>query len=221
MPLFCLYLFMIGINGPAQTQQMDFGDAPDSPYPTTLKNNGARHVILNGLSLGRRIDPEADGQATADATGDDLHPVGAANDEDGVVFTSPLTVGGTATLDVTVFGLGFLNAWIDLNANGSWADAGEQVLIGVPAPPGVHSLSFPIPAGAKIGPTFARFRLSQEGQVSFFGPGNAGVKSEADACLSSHEVEERAGERRAYQIVTKAPLPGLQGEGEDPQSCVC
>ena len=155
-------------------EQLDFGDAPDPTYPTILKNNGARHVIQKGLSLGREIDAEKDGQPNATATGDDLAPAGSPNDEDGVVFITPLTPGSLATVLVTVQGEGFLNAWIDFNANGSWADANEQIITGLPVGPGDHTIDFQVPTDAKSGPTFARFRLSLERQLSFLGFGGPG-----------------------------------------------
>ncbi len=33
-------------------QEMDFGDAPDPSYPTTLASNGARHLLVPGVYLG-------------------------------------------------------------------------------------------------------------------------------------------------------------------------
>ncbi|MCA9024786.1 MAG: FG-GAP repeat protein, partial [Planctomycetaceae bacterium] len=79
---------------------LDFGDAPDSAtFPTTLANNGARHVITgNTLFLGATRDAEANGQSSAGATGD-----GA--DEDGIVvsggslqFGVPVSVTVTASV---------------------------------------------------------------------------------------------------------------------------
>jgi len=77
------FLILLGDN------RLDFGDAPNTSiapvgqfrYPTTLADNGARHVIFanNPLYLGRRVDADADGQpahpgtpAGNDAVGDDL-----------------------------------------------------------------------------------------------------------------------------------------------------
>jgi hypothetical protein len=69
-----------------QTIELDFGDAPDPTFPTTLGSNGARVRLLTGFALGKLIDPEKDGQPTADASGD-----GA--DEDGVASITPLVPG--------------------------------------------------------------------------------------------------------------------------------
>ncbi len=52
------------------------------------------------------------------ADGDDLNNI---DDEDGVVFP-PLTRGLTASISVTIVGIGYLNAWIDWNGDGDFND---------------------------------------------------------------------------------------------------
>ncbi len=158
-----------------QTRALDFGDAP-SPYPTILKENGAHHTIA-GPRLGSLVDSEQDGQPTAKADGDDRNPIGAANDEDGVVFLTPLSPGKEAQVQITAsgnFDRAMIDAWIDFNANGSWADAGEQIFISKSVSPGVNALSFTVPENAKIGTTFARFRVSISGKLSFTGEASNG-----------------------------------------------
>ncbi|MFM7845366.1 MAG: hypothetical protein ACKPEY_14195, partial [Planctomycetota bacterium] len=75
----------------------DYGDAPAS-YSTTGVN-AARHAIVSGFYLGALVDAESDGQASLTATGDDVN--GSPNDEDGVVFNTPLYVNGAVTITVT------------------------------------------------------------------------------------------------------------------------
>ena len=84
---------------------LDFGDAPDQPYPTYLANDGARHVAVPGIQLGALLDVEADGQPDATATGDDL-----ANlpDEDGVAFLNALVAGQVATVQVVASVSGYV-----------------------------------------------------------------------------------------------------------------
>jgi hypothetical protein len=148
-------------------KDLDFGDAPDLPYPTLLASNGARHVIVPGFFLGASVDAEPDGQPDATATGDDLD---GNDDEDGVVFTSPLTVGSLATVDVTASASGLLDAWMDFNADGDWADPGEQIFGSQALVAGLNSLSFGVPGGATLGQTFARFRFSTMGGLPYEGP---------------------------------------------------
>ena len=136
---------------------LDYGDAPDPNYPTLHASDGARHIIVSGFHLGATVDLEGDGQPTASADGDDT---GGADDEDGVVFTSGLGRGLTASLDVTASATGLLSAWIDFNADGDWDDAGEQVFTDESLAAGANPLSLQVPITAALGSTYARFRFS-------------------------------------------------------------
>lgn len=162
------YALVIG-----RSAEFDFGDAPDGPYPTTLKNNGARHLVRSDIFMGTRIDAEPDGQPSADALGDD-GPAGAPDDEDGVVLASPLVAGAPGLVQVTVSVSGLLDAWIDFNANGSWADEGERIFSGEPVSGGANTLKFDVPTGAKQAESYARFRFSRGGVKNFDGPAAEG-----------------------------------------------
>jgi uncharacterized repeat protein (TIGR01451 family) len=152
--------------GATCTSLPDFGDAP-APYPTMLAANGARHGLRSDLFLGATADAEPDGQPNAGATGDDTD---GNNDADGVSFASyegalpALVPGASNTLDVFLNSGGdscWLNAWIDFNGNGSWADAGEQIFTNQPLSSGANNgLPYAVPAGAGIGTTYSRFRCS-------------------------------------------------------------
>ena len=144
----------------------DFGDAPDPSYPTLSASNGARHTLASGKYLGSGVDADSNGQPNATATGDDIN---GSDDEDGVVFTTSLIQGNTANLNVTASTAGKLDAWVDFNTNGNWSDLGEQVFTSQTLTAGVNALSIPIPAGATAGNTYARFRFSQAGGLSFNG----------------------------------------------------
>ncbi len=150
----------------AAAWDLDFGDAPDARYRTTLAQDGARHAIVPGVLLGRGLDGETDGEPNATATGDDNYGI---DDEDGVIFGWPLYAGREATLDVTVTVPGYLNAWVDFDADGAFGP-GEQVFIDQFLTPGANALALAIPAEAAAGGTFARFRFSTEGSLDSFGP---------------------------------------------------
>jgi hypothetical protein len=159
---------------------LDFGDAPEAVagtaafgYPTLLSRNGARHVIVQGLHLGKTVDAEPDGQPNASATGDDLNPQ-TLDDEDGVVFLGPLIAGESARIEVTASQTGRLDAWVDFNGNRSWADAGEQIFESTVLAGGVNTLNFPVPVSARAGVTFARFRFSRDGKLGFVGQARDG-----------------------------------------------
>jgi hypothetical protein len=143
---------------------VDFGDAPE-PYPTTVATNGAYH-LFGLLYLGQGIDPELDGQPHEAAAGDDED---GNDDEDGIVFATPVVKGYEAVLNVTSSDHGLLNAWIDFNADGDWADGNEQIVGNEFLFTGVNELTFAVPAGALSGTTFARFRLSSQANLSVIG----------------------------------------------------
>lgn len=144
---------------------LDYGDAP-APYPTLLANDGARHLVTPGLRLGSLADAESDGRPSAQADGDDTF---ISDDEDGVVFTTPLAVGAQATITVTASGAGKLDAWIDFNQDGDWEDPGERIFTGRSVTAGANVLTFDVPPEAVLGRTFARFRLSSAGVASATG----------------------------------------------------
>lgn len=151
----------------------DWGDAPEG-YPTTLKDNGPRHTIIDGFRLGKSEDPEDDGQPSDPATGDDLSPAGDADDEDGVTFTTPLYPGETAEVRVEASAAGLLDAWIDFGDNRSWAEPADRVFTARSLVAGLNLLTFTVPADAAVGRTFARFRLSRNGVSTYTGDGGEG-----------------------------------------------
>lgn len=171
------------------TAALDYGDAP-APYPTLLANNGARHTFSRSFALGTFVDGEINGQPDAVALGDDASPAGAPDDEDGVVFTSSVTPGQNAGVQVTVTAPagsngGILNAWLDFNRDGDWADQGEQIFADRAVIPGVNNLTFLVPAGALQGGTFARFRLSTARSITFLGATGDGEVEDHQVNISS------------------------------------
>ena len=146
---------------------VDFGDAP-APYPTLFAANGARHVVTGtGPVLGLAPDSEPNGQPTLGANGDDLTGL---DDEDGVVFTSPVIPGQNATVTVTASAPGLLQAWIDFDADGDFTTAGDAIFIDQALVAGPNSLVFAVPATANSNSTLvARFRVATAGGLSFVG----------------------------------------------------
>ena len=111
----------------------DFGDAPAS-FPVTLAEDGARHTV-GPLFLGVSVDIDADGIESTGATAD-----GA--DDDGVVLDGGFVPGMSKTIQVTSSQAGgLLHGWIDWNADGDWADLGEQVFANQSLSAGVNTLT--------------------------------------------------------------------------------
>ncbi len=152
---------------------IDYGDAPDplsttnGRYPTKHINDGARHVVGNVALLGTGISADADGQPTPAADGDTF--------DDGVVFGSILATPGVfnrfvlTPIDVTLASPGFVDAWIDFNADGDWDDPGEQILTSTRFTEGKLTQTFMVrvpstaPVPSSITRTVARFRSSSSG----------------------------------------------------------
>ena len=156
-------------TGTINNDEIDFGDAPTAAqsgfagtYPTLLANNGARHTTVLGFQLGSTIDGEDDGQPNATSTGD-------GSDEDGVTLPGVLVTGTNANITVNSSATGKLDAWVDFNQDGDFADAGEQVFTSQNLVAGNNNLSFAVPGGATTGSSFARFRLSTAGGLSYNG----------------------------------------------------
>jgi hypothetical protein len=163
---------------------VDWGDLPDGPYATLSANSGPSHILSGVAYMGLCVDSESNGQPNGTATGDDANAttprLGACatgnDDEDGVTFGT-LTAGtnGSANVSMAAFSTGaqvcFLNAWIDFNGNGSFADAGEQIATNVQMVGGsLNAGSFPIPSVVTSSPTGARFRCSTQPGLTPTGP---------------------------------------------------
>ena len=139
----------------------DYGDALDPTYPSVRASDGARHFIdTAGPTLGAAIDAETDATTNSGATGDDI---AGTDDEDGVSFGT-LISGSSTTLTATVGnGPARLDAWIDYNRDGDWADAGERIFSARSVSTGSNALAFTVPTGLGGGSTVARVRLSSGG----------------------------------------------------------
>ena len=136
----------------------DFGDAPQGPYPTKLDKDGARHTVVPGIFLGVQIDAEFDGQPDGTATGDDVSNL---SDEDGVAFTA-ITPGTWSTVYITPSVDGYINAWMDFNADGDWDDIGERIFTDYAVFSAlINACTFQVPFYASPATSsFARFRYT-------------------------------------------------------------
>ena len=153
---------------------LDFGDAPAS-YGTLLAGNGPRHTVSGydaashtaPLMLGTTIDVDADGQPDASATGDDASGI---DDEDGVVFSTPLVAGqvGLANVRVTSNGPGaHLHVWADWNSSGTFSDA--ELIFNDDVGGALNLIPIFVPVGTAGAITF-RFRLSTQRGLGPTGP---------------------------------------------------
>ncbi len=184
----------VSLNSPPTD---DFGDAPTA-YPVTLAENGARHT-RGALFLGATIDTEFDGVHSPSADSD-------GSDEDGVAFPTSASTGTSIFIPVTAsIAGGFLNAWIDWNADGDWSDSGEKVFDNLVLAAGINSLPLNIPIGASLGLTFARFRLGASSGLGITGPAVNGEVEDYAISISSLGV-----------WVDQGPSPGINGQENVP-----
>ena len=216
---------------------LDWGDAPDSVqapgYPTLSANNGANHILLNnGPFMGARVDPEADGQPNVTATGDDINPAGA-DDEDGVTFVSSLIPASTATIKVDMTGSPVgtqctLSSWIDFDGVNAWT-AGDQLsyltcdnCTSFSAGPNpvlprgfVHTLTFTVPANAVQGQTYARFRCTTTGPLPPTGQAPNGEVEDYQVVISEAPSRDWGDAPDSYGTLfsSSGPYHGLGGGG--------
>lgn len=187
------------VGGPALPSCFyDWGDAPTG-YGTLLTANGARHAIVAGNPyLGSGLpDFEVDGQPNAAATGDNL--AGTA-DEDGVAVPA-LPLGQTVQIQVTAGDVGAgtrLQAWIDWAGDGSFAQAGDQVLVDATVVAGVNTFDIAVPTAAAVGTTFARFRISNQPGLDALGLADSGE-------VEDYQVEVMAVEADLGIVKTVTP----------------
>ena len=170
---------------------MSYGDAP-APYPTLRVQDGARHVVVDGFSLGETVTITGDGFPSDNADAIDGHDGVLFNANEPLIPNRPYTVRITSTgndcaenaICVLVSGVGsaiegpaYLDAWIDWNSSGSWG-AGDHILQSVELTAdnlanGI-TLDRVVPPGAVQGETFARFRLSTQTSLTSGGEADAG-----------------------------------------------
>ncbi|MEM7391296.1 MAG: GEVED domain-containing protein [Verrucomicrobiota bacterium] len=138
---------------------LDFGDAPNNDYQTRLNKNGPSHQVVDGVYLGSGVDTEFDGFQSSMANGDDLN---GSDDEDGVSLSIPMEQAAPAEVIVIASTNGFINAWVDFNADGDWTnDANEKIFSAVPVVPGTNRLSFMVPGKVDTNNGMvSRFRFS-------------------------------------------------------------
>ncbi|MCP4676812.1 MAG: hypothetical protein GY854_15120 [Deltaproteobacteria bacterium] len=156
-----------GDADPGSVNGLDLGDAP-LPYPTMIEDDGARHAILTGFYLGRDVDAESDGQPDNIALGDDRD---GNDDENGIDMPPVINIPSNSELTVTCDSpdiVGYLQAWIDMNGDGDWADENEQFIEDLPLFPGSLTLTLIVSDDGELflGDTFARFRFSSKKGLS-------------------------------------------------------
>jgi len=149
----CAVAPVIDESVPATT---DYGDAPDS-FGTTLFSNGARHASSDNY-LGSSISFEHTAK---------VYP--SVDQDDGLVFLTPLIAGIDSLLQVQATGSGYLNVWGDWNRNGIF-ESNEKLISDRYMSDATEVFLVESPFDALSGFTWIRARLSSiPGIVSYGG----------------------------------------------------
>jgi|GEM_PF-3847760 len=151
---------------------LEFSDAP----LTGTSYGSAAH----GLSLSKLLGTASTADPAPFDSADASEDVG----DDGVAFPQ-MRAGEFTSITVTASGTGgFLQAWIDWNADGDFDDAADQIATDVQDGVGNGTINLPvqIPADATLGNTFARFRWSTQ-------PGLASTGDAPDGEVEDYQIE--------------------------------
>jgi len=151
---------------------------PTTDFGDWISAADASSIASSNLRMGAIVDTEYVSTRNAAATGDDITNLA---DEDGVTLPSqtPGTVGSASVVVTNNTGAaGYLNAWIDYNNNGSFADSGEQIATNTSIATGtngvVQTVSFIVPVTAIPGQRGARFRLTSTQNTTSVGASGTG-----------------------------------------------
>jgi len=156
----CAVAPVIDESVPATT---DYGDAPDS-FGTTLFSNGARHASSDNY-LGSSISFEHTAK---------VYP--SVDQDDGLVFLTPLIAGIDSLLQVQATGSGYLNVWGDWNRNGIF-ESNEKLISDRYMSDATEVFLVESPFDALSGFTWIRARLSSiPGIVSYGGVSDGEVE---------------------------------------------
>jgi uncharacterized repeat protein (TIGR01451 family) len=183
------YQVSITPNLTLASTKVDFGDAPDvnageakNDYSTTESDNGPSHVIglPNSPYLGLCVDSDDGTAQNMTADGDNVvgsTTVGTCDvdgqDEDGVSLVGGLTLGGQTNIKIVTAADGacVLNGWIDFNQDGQFSGSEEQVITNKSQSAGTtKTYQVNVPASAKVGQTYSRFRCSTASGLGPVGP---------------------------------------------------
>ncbi len=181
---------------------VDWGDAPDT-YGTTTGANGANHQIVAGMFLGTGVSADPDGKPSVDADQDNL--------DDGIVFGNLQPGGGPNSSQISVVASlpGFLDGWIDLNADGDF-DANEHVLqaVALVGGAGVQDVRFQIPPGLRTS-TIARFRYTSTGIATPTGPAADGEVEDYRVILVGPQFQNGVNQLDVNNDTAVSPIDAL------------
>lgn len=111
------------LNGTSQVtiflgEGLDYGDAPDPLYASKKENNGPRHRVVSGFSLGPTVTSDADAKLPDLDSDDGIHSISLTAAYSGSFVANVQGAEGPV----------FINAWVDYNGNGVFENS-EKIQI--------------------------------------------------------------------------------------------
>ena len=191
----------------------DYGDAP-APYTSTMADGGPRHAVDPLLSLGQTITADPDAELPN------------ADNDDGVTLPSLFQAGFTSRFDVFINNIDagsatdqplFLDAWFDWDQDGNF-EASELYRFGTPGTGrtvifengSTIDLPIAVPSSAVSGETFARFRLSEEGNLGPVGDAMSGEVEDYRIVVSNNPFQNPSNRFDVNASGAVTPLDALE-----------
>ncbi|MCA9170504.1 MAG: tandem-95 repeat protein, partial [Planctomycetales bacterium] len=140
-----------------------------------------------------RNDAELDGLVGDEDTSDD-----------GVFFGGTLTPGGHIPVAISASTEGFIDAWIDMDGDGTFDAVRDQVFQRTPVTRGLNELTILVPDDAALGDTYARFRFSTIGGLAPTGRANDGEVEDYPVTL--FDVDAPVATNDSYTVDEDAVL---------------
>jgi LruC domain-containing protein len=132
---------------------------------------------VSDLYFGSSVDGETEGTS---------YPSSEASD-DGVTFATDSQAGQSAVVQLVSSGTGKVDAWIDFNQNQQFDDE-EQVLTNHDVSSGTSTANIVVPTLAEDGTTWARFRLSEEGNLAPTGGAQNGEVEDFEVSITGESL---------------------------------
>ena len=184
----------------------DFGDAP-APYRSLLVDDGPRHRIDPGFSLGPTVTPDADARLPD------------ADDDDGVRALDEIRTGFTANFEIIINNQDgrtfFVDAWFDWNRDGVFGP-NEVVRFGspgtgrIPLQNGANIVAINVPRDAQPGETYARFRLSEDSNLGPLGLAGSGEVEDIRLVVTANPFQNPVSRYDVNDSGAVTPLDALQ-----------
>ncbi|MDO4559046.1 MAG: GEVED domain-containing protein, partial [Planctomycetia bacterium] len=181
----------------------ELGDDGARHFPTGPQLGDVRYVVTEGVAAAKTARSMAVAAAVAQnetAVSDGITFEGSWLDDDGETIHLHARRNDIVTAHVTLTEGAYLNGWLDVNGNGTFDESESVEFLTVNGTPvessnpwlatGGNVVTFRVPAGMTLGKTYARFRVSTEGNLEATGLAQDGEVEDYPICISEHSTLE-------------------------------